>query len=76
MRTVSALTPLALALSLVLLVPACSQKPAGETAATPAATAAAAPTAEQIKAESERLNAWFDAQYEQQLQFSPIQLSF
>lgn len=73
MRPVSALTPLALALSMALLLPACSQKPAGESTA---ATAQAAPSAEQVKAESERLNAWFDAKYEEQLQFSPIQLSF
>jgi len=69
----SALTPLALALSLALLLPACSRQPAGESAAT--ATAAAAPTAEQVAAESARLNAWFDAQYEELLQFSPIQLT-
>ena len=73
MRPVSALSPLALALSLVLLVPACSQQPTGDTTA---ATTPAAATPEQVKAESARLNAWFDAQYEQQLQFSPIQLSF
>ncbi len=77
MRPASALTPLALALSLALFLPACS-RPAGD-AGSPTATgsaAAAAATPEQIKAESERLNAWFDTQYEQQLQFSPIQLSF
>ena len=75
MRPATVLTPLALALSLVLLAPGCS-KPAGDTAAPAATETAAAPPAEQIKAESERLNAWFDTQYEAQLQFSPIQLSF
>ena len=74
MRPASAFTPLAVALSLALLLPACS-KPAGDAAA-PATESAAAPTAEQVKAESERLNAWFDTKYEEQLQFSPIQLSF
>ena len=64
---------LAVALSLGFGIAACS-KPAAET--TPAATAAAAaPTAEQVKAESARLNAWFEKKYEEQLQFSPIQLT-
>ena len=75
MRPASALTPLALALSMALFLPACS-KPAGDAGAPAATEAAAAATPEQIKAESERLNAWFDAKYEEQLQFSPIQLSF
>jgi len=75
-RPASALTPLALALSLALFLPACS-KPAGDAGSSSVATeATAAPTPEQIKAESERLNAWFDTKYEEQLQFSPIQLSF
>ena len=74
-RPASALTPLALALSMALFLPACS-KPAGDAGAPAATEAAAAATPEQIKAESERLNAWFDAKYEEQLQFSPIQLSF
>ncbi len=64
---------LAVALSLGFGLAACS-KPAADT--TPAATAAAAaPTAEQVKAESARLNAWFEKKYEEQLQFSPIQLT-
>jgi len=71
-RPATVLTPLALALSLALLLPACSRQQGGE----PAATAVAAPTAEQVQAESARLNAWFDAQYEELLKFSPIQLSF
>ena len=66
-------TALALAVALGLGLSACS-KPA--TDAAPATAATAAPSAEQIKAESARLNAWFDAQYEEQLKFSPIQLSF
>ena len=75
MRPVSRTTlAVALALALPLGLAACS-KPAGETS-TPAATAAAAPTAEQVKAETERLNAWFEQKYEEQLQFSPIQLTF
>jgi uncharacterized protein (DUF885 family) len=38
-----------------------------------AATVAATPSAEEIAAESERVNKWFDAKYEEQLDFSPIQ---
>ena len=65
---------LAVSLSLGLGMAACS-KPAADT--TPAATtAAAAPTAEEVKAESARLNTWFEKKYEEQLKFSPIQLSF
>ena len=64
---------LAVAMSLALGLAACT-KPAADTA--PAATAvAAAPSAEQVKAESARLNAWFEKKYEEQLQFSPIQLT-
>ena len=75
MRPTLALTPLALALSLAVLLPACS-RPTGDAGAAATTEAPAAATPEQVKAESARLNAWFDAQYEQQLQFSPIQLSF
>ena len=75
MRPTLALTPLALALSMAMLLPACS-RPTGDAGAAATTEAPAAATPEQVKAESARLNAWFDAQYEQQLQFSPIQLSF
>ena len=67
-------TALALAVALGLGLAACS-KPAADTA-TVTPTVAAVASAEQIKAESARLNTWFDAQYEEQLKFSPIQLSF
>ena len=63
---------IAVATAMGLGVAACDRSAEAPTAA----TAAAAPTAEQVKAESARLNAWFDTQYEEQLQFSPIQLSF
>ncbi len=62
---------LALAVAMSLGLVAC--KPSADGAA---ATAAAAPGAEQVQAESARLNAWFETQYEEQLKFSPIQLSF
>ena len=73
MRAVSARHPLAVALVLALpfgLV-AC-KAPTGETAA-PAATAKAG---QDQQSDTARLNAWFDEQYEQQLKFSPIQLTF
>ncbi len=46
---------------------------------TPAATndaTSAAPSAEAIAAETERLNQWFDAKFEEQLDFSPIARTF
>ena len=58
------------ALSLALCV-ACSSTPVADTPAPPAATAAQAGTA----AEEARLNAWFERKYEEQLQFSPIQMT-
>lgn len=57
------------ALALVLALGACAPNPAPVTEATPI-------SAEEQAALSERLNAWFDAKYEEQLQFSPIQLTF
>ncbi len=36
----------------------------------------AIPTAEQIAAETQRIDAWFAERYEEQLQFSPISLTF
>ncbi len=61
-------------LSSVSLI-ACAKKDAA--APEPQASiAAAAPTAEEIAAESARLNEWFDKKYEEQLDFSPIQRTF
>ncbi|TXK61020.1 DUF885 domain-containing protein [Alkalisalibacterium limincola] len=56
------------ALALALALTACSPQPEG--------AVAAAPTAEQVRNESQRLNAWFDAQYEEWMRFSPIMLTF
>ncbi len=65
---------LALAVALSLGLAACDRS---NGAGTPAATTTvAAPSIEQVKAETARLNAWFETQYEEQLKFSPIQLSF
>ena len=50
-RTASVLSPLALALSLALLLPACS-RPAGDASAPTATESTAAATPEQIAAES------------------------
>jgi uncharacterized protein (DUF885 family) len=69
-------TPLRL-LTLALLssaaLVACGRK---EAPAAPVAEAPAAPTAAEIAAETDRLNAWFDAKFEEQLDFSPIQRTF
>ncbi len=64
MRLLASRTVLALALGLALA--GCSPTPQ-----TPAAA-----TAEQVQAESQRLNAWFDAQYAEWMRFSPLMLSF
>lgn len=64
MRLLAPRTTLALALGLALV--GCS----------PAPQAPAAATIEQVQAESQRLNAWFDAQYAEWMTFSPLMLSF
>ena len=43
---------------------------------TPPVTTAAEPTAEEIAAETERLNAWFEEKFEAEVLESPIQLTF
>ncbi|NWG72131.1 MAG: DUF885 domain-containing protein [Parvularculaceae bacterium] len=70
-------------LTLVLLasvsIAACGKREAKAPAAAPEAAAPAAPvapTAEEIAAESQRLGAWFDAKYEEELDFSPIHRTF
>ncbi|MFN4183670.1 MAG: DUF885 domain-containing protein [Hyphomonas sp.] len=57
------------ALALVFVLGACAPE-------TSQPTAPPALSAEEQAALSEQLNAWFDAKYEEQLQFSPIMLSF
>ncbi|MBK8197440.1 MAG: DUF885 domain-containing protein [Acidobacteria bacterium] len=54
------------ALALVFVLGACAPKPAAEPAM----------SAEALAEQSTKLNAWFDEKYEEQLQFSPIQLTF
>src|SRR5690606_19755740 len=73
-RFMSARKPLVIALALALpfgLV-ACKQ-PAANAASTGAAATAATSDQED---ESARLNAWFDRKYEEQLRFTPTQLTF
>lgn len=69
-----------IAIAVLAVLSGCKPAPQPETsaaAAQPAATAAAAtPDAETIKAESARLNQWFEAKYEEGLQMSPIRMTF
>lgn len=60
--------------ALALALTACDRAASPETgtAATPAATVSQA----DIAAETERLNQWFEKKYEEQLKFSPLQLTF
>ncbi|MFT5931056.1 MAG: hypothetical protein ACI93G_000129 [Hyphomonas sp.] len=65
------------AFALAFVLSACASQSVPVDTLTPAETVAAveapAKTAEELSA---RLNTWFDAKYEEQLQFSPIGLSF
>lgn len=69
-----------IAIAVLAVLSGCKPAPQPETsaaAAQPAATAAVAtPDAETIKAESARLNQWFEAKYEEGLQMSPIRMTF
>ncbi len=60
--------------AIALALAACDRaaSPGAGTAATPAATVSQA----DIAAETERLNQWFEKKYEEQLRFSPLQLTF
>jgi len=56
--------------AVALALTACSEAPQTSTASQPATTAESAQLSE-----SERLNAWFEEKYEQQLQFSPLMMT-
>ena len=56
--------------AVALALTACSEAPQTSTASQPATTAESAELSE-----SERLNAWFEEKYEQQLQFSPLMMT-
>ena len=60
--------------ALALALTACDRaaSPDAGTAATPATSVSQA----DVAAETEKLNQWFEKKYEEQLQFSPIQLTF
>ncbi|RAN36869.1 DUF885 domain-containing protein [Hyphomonas pacifica] len=61
------------AIALAFVLTACGQNNQAPTAAEIEQPAV---TAEQIAANSERINAWFDEKYEESLQFSPMGLTF
>lgn len=63
MRSAFACTTLALALALAACSPQTADSPAAE-------------ATQQAESESARLNAWFETQYEELLQFSPMRLTF
>lgn len=63
-------------LTIVLLASASLAACGKKTAPAPDAAVVAAASAEEITAESQRINEWFDAKYEEQLDFSPIQRTF
>jgi uncharacterized protein (DUF885 family) len=65
---------IALALALPFGLVACKQPAAAAPSAS--ADAGADTAASDRQGETARLNAWFDKKYEEQLQFSPIQLTF
>ena len=67
-----------IALAALFLLTACGRDEPSPTPATQAAPApgGSAGEAADRQTESERLNAWFEERYEEQLQQSPIQLTF
>lgn len=67
------------ALATIFALTACGQftnTPSNLEAETPPVEAAAEPTAEEIAAETERLNTWFEDKFEAEVLESPIQLTF
>ncbi|WP_246120661.1 hypothetical protein [Luteimonas granuli] len=74
MRPVIASTPLAIALALLLPLGLAACDRSGATGAS--RTAPVAVTAEERQAETARLNAWFEEQFEEQLKLSPLRLTF
>jgi len=69
---------LLIASAFALSLAACGGQPATTEPDTPVAATPSAegPTAAQIAAETQKLNDWFEAKYEAELQFSPISLSY
>jgi uncharacterized protein (DUF885 family) len=65
-----------IALAALFLLTACGRDEPSPTPGTQAAPAPAAGEAADRQTESERLNAWFEERYEEQLQQSPLRLTF
>jgi len=66
-----------IAIAVLAVLSGCKPAPQPETntAATPASQSVAA-NAGEVQSESQRLNQWFEAKYEEQLQMSPLQMTF
>lgn len=64
------------ALATIFALAACDQIRTPGNSDAPTVETPAAPTAEEIAAETERLNAWFEEKYEAEILESPIQLTF
>ncbi|MEL6934735.1 MAG: DUF885 domain-containing protein, partial [Pseudomonadota bacterium] len=64
------------ALATIFALAACDQIAVPGSSETSTVEATAEPTAEEIAAETERLNAWFEETYEAEVLESPIQLTF
>ncbi|MFC4654600.1 DUF885 domain-containing protein [Rheinheimera marina] len=65
-----------IALAVTALVSGCNPAQEKATETTPAASTAAESTTAAAQSESERLNQWFETKYEEQLQMSPLQMTF
>ena len=61
-----------IAIAFALALAGCARAPSPETSAAPVA---ASPQAD-VAGETARLNQWFEKKYEEQLHFSPLQLTF
>ncbi len=66
----------ATALVALLALTGCDQNTTAPNETASSESAAMTYTAEEIQAETERLNAWFDEQFEAELEYSPIQKTF
>lgn len=66
-----------IAIAVLAVLSGCKPAPQPETNNAPAAAAQnATATSAVVQSESERLNQWFEVKYEEQLQMSPLQLTF
>lgn len=65
-----------IAIAVLAVLSGCKPAPQPETNNAPAAAQSATATTAVVQSESERLNQWFEVKYEEQLQMSPLQLTF